>query len=247
MKVAVVTGAASGLGYACAQHLATEGWRLGLVDLPGEKLERAAKDIPNAAAFACDISDEGQVEAAIAGAAALGQLAGVVNCAGIAIDKTVRDTTSAELRRILEVNVIGTFQVARAAVPYLEASRGGSIVNISSVSGLRGNVGRTAYGTSKGAVQSMTLMMAIDLADAGIRVNAIAPGPIESPLAANMVGSATRDDWIRQLPMHRFGQPADIAAGVAFLLDPAKSGFITGQIIAIDGGFTAGGLVRKPR
>jgi len=138
--------------------------------------------------------------------------------------------------------VIGTFLVAQSAVKRMKTRRSGSIVNMTSVSGLAGNVGRSAYGASKGALVTLTKVMAVELAEFDIRVNAIAPGPVETPLVAQMHTAEARAKWNRTVPMNRYGTPDEIAGAVAFLLDPDFSSYLTGQTIAVDGGFMAGGM-----
>jgi NAD(P)-dependent dehydrogenase (short-subunit alcohol dehydrogenase family) len=151
--------------------------------------------------------------------------------------------TSAELfREILDVNLIGSFLVAREAAKVMRKRSAGAIVNIASVSGLMGNEGRMAYGASKGGVITMTKVMAIELALLGIRVNAIAPGAIETPLVREVHTPEARLAWTNATPQRRYGTPAEIAAAALFLLDPGKSGFITGQTICVDGGFIVAGM-----
>jgi NAD(P)-dependent dehydrogenase (short-subunit alcohol dehydrogenase family) len=110
---------------------------------------------------------------------------------------------------------------------------------------MRGNVGRVAYGASKGGVITMTQVMAVELASAKIRVNVISPGPIDTPIVRQMGTSVSREMWTRQVPMGRFGEPEEVAQGIAFLIDDAQSSYITGQTLAIDGGFIAGGLISR--
>jgi NAD(P)-dependent dehydrogenase (short-subunit alcohol dehydrogenase family) len=138
--------------------------------------------------------------------------------------------------------VIGSFVVARAAARAMAKRKAGAIVNIASVSGLRGSKGRVAYGTSKGAVVTMTQVMATDLARHGIRVNALAPGPVETPMVKAVHTDADRRTWMRFVPMRRYGTPAEMASVIAFLLDDTQSGYVTGEIIAADGGFRGGGI-----
>jgi NAD(P)-dependent dehydrogenase (short-subunit alcohol dehydrogenase family) len=141
------------------------------------------------------------------------------------------------------VNVVGSFIVARAVVRAMRESGGGAIVNIASVSGLRGNIGRTAYGASKGAVVTMTRVMAVELASAKIRVNAIAPGPVETAMVRAMHTADARRNWVNRVPQGRYGQPHEIARAAAFLLDAEQSSYVTGHVLAVDGGFLAGGLL----
>jgi NAD(P)-dependent dehydrogenase (short-subunit alcohol dehydrogenase family) len=184
---AFVTGGASGIGLAAARRLLAEGWRVAIADHDPAALERAAAEFADAGdrvvRLALDVTDEAAVEATVVEAAArIGPLKGVVNSAGIAQDKPFGETSAAEFRRILDVNVVGSFLVARAAVKAMAAAGGGAIVNLASISGLRGNLGRTAYGASKGAVITLTQVMAVELARDGIRVNALAPGPVDTAM-----------------------------------------------------------------
>jgi NAD(P)-dependent dehydrogenase (short-subunit alcohol dehydrogenase family) len=173
-----------------------------------------------------------------------GPIAGVVNSAGIARDVPCLKTDPEMFRAILDVNVIGSFIVAQVAARSMaEAKRAGAIVNVASISGVQGNIGRVAYGASKGAVITMTKVMAVELAAHGIRVNAVAPGPVDTPLVRELRGEEIRRLWLRTIPQGRYAAPSEIAPAIAFLLDGAKSSFITGQILAIDGGFDAGGLL----
>jgi NAD(P)-dependent dehydrogenase (short-subunit alcohol dehydrogenase family) len=190
-----------------------------------------------------NVTDEEAVVRAIARCEAeVGPLTGLVNSAGIASDVPCLDTTTALFRKIVEVNLIGSFVVAREAARCMRGRGKGSIVNIASVSGIRGNSGRVAYGASKAGVISMTQVMAVELAPAGIRVNAIAPGPIETPLVRELHTEEARAGWLRAVPQRRYGTPEEVAATALFLLDESRSSFVTGQTICVDGGFTAAGV-----
>jgi NAD(P)-dependent dehydrogenase (short-subunit alcohol dehydrogenase family) len=147
---------------------------------------------------------------------------------------------------MLEVNLIGSFVISREAARHMRARGAGSIVNIASVSGIMGNKGRVAYGASKGGVLTMTKVMAVELASIGIRVNAVAPGPIETPMVQEIHTPEVRAAWMTTVPQRRYGSPAEIAGAAIFLLDDRKSSYVTGQTICVDGGFTAAGIIGKP-
>jgi NAD(P)-dependent dehydrogenase (short-subunit alcohol dehydrogenase family) len=239
----VVTGGASGIGQASAQRLARAGWSVALFDREAEALARAAALVgPGTSTHAVDVTDEAGIKAALT--AIGGPIRGLVNSAGIAANTPLAGTSADLFRRILDVNVVGSFLMVQQAVPYMERVGGGAVVNLASVSGLQGNLGRTAYGASKGAVVTMTKVMAVELAEAGIRVNAVAPGPVDTPMIQAMHDQAERDLWLTHVPMRRYAKPDEIAGAVAYLLDPDLSSYVTGHILAVDGGFTAGGTIK---
>jgi len=248
LPVVVVTGGASGIGEGTAAHLITErGWKVAIFDLPGDALAAARERYAGNAGVivrAVDVTNEAAVESAVAETEELlGPLTGVVNCAGIAADHHVFDTTPEVFRRILDVNVVGTFIVAKAVARRMRHRGRGAIVNIASISGLRGSKGRSAYGASKGAIVNLTQVMANDLAELGLRVNAIAPGPIETPMVKAIHTDADRALYHRFVPMSRYGEPREIATVATFLLDDTKSGYVTGEIIAVDGGYRGAGII----
>jgi NAD(P)-dependent dehydrogenase (short-subunit alcohol dehydrogenase family) len=248
-RVALVTGGASGIGLATVRRLLEGGWKVAAVDRDEKALSRLAGDLgPSSRIFTAplDVTDEAAAEKVVAMAAeALESLDGVVNSAGIAADIHALETPVDLFRKILDVNVVGTFIVARAAARIMKDRGGGAIVNIGSVSGLRGGKGRSAYGASKGAVSVLTQVLANDLARHRIRVNAVAPGPVDTPMVKAVHTAADRELWMRHVPMRRYAEPDEIASVIEFLLDGSRSGYVTGEIVAVDGGFGGAGIIAE--
>lgn len=247
---AIVTGGGSGIGLAAARQLIADGWRVAIMDRDRAAFERAGQACADAGdglvAIELDVTDEASVEAAVAEAEErIGPLRGLVNSAGVGQDKPFLDITAAEFRRILDINLVGTFLAARAAAARMRSSGGGAIVNIASINGIRGSIGRTAYGASKGGVITMTRVMAVELAEYGIRVNVVAPGPVETPLVAEVHTPEVRKLYRQTIPQRRYGTPEEMGLAIAFLLDEARSAYITGQVLGVDGGFLAAGLMRE--
>jgi NAD(P)-dependent dehydrogenase (short-subunit alcohol dehydrogenase family) len=244
-RAAIVTGGASGIGLATLERLIAAGWRVGALDRDAaalEKLRGAHGDAVRTGTL--DVTDEGAADAAVNEmAAAFGRLDGVVNSAGIGLDKPALDTSVAEFRKVLDINVTGTFIVSRAAARIMKEKGSGAIVNLASIAGLRGSKGRVAYGASKGAVINLTQVMAVDLARYGIRVNAVAPGPVDTPLVRSVHTPEVRRAYAHHTPMRRYASADEIAAAIVFLLDGAQSSYITGAILPVDGGFAGAGMM----
>ncbi len=244
----IVTGGASGIGLAVVEDLLKAGWRVVAADVVPASLEAAKASLAaygDKVRFAqVDVTDEAQVSGLVAEIDRdFGPLEGLVNSAGIAADIPALETSPELFLKILNVNVVGSFLMAREAAKVMKVHGKGAIVNIASVSGIRGNLGRTAYGSSKGAVVMLTQILAVEFAPLGIRVNAISPGPIDTPMVKALHTEEARGAWMQTVPMRRYAAPSEVSGAICFLLDEAKSSFVTGQNIAVDGGFAAGGLI----
>ena len=243
-KVALVTGAARGIGLATAKRFLNEGWRVALLDIEDRQLTDAVTALgrpDDAMALCCDVSDAGAVNAAIdALAQRFGRLDALINNAGIASFAPLLDTTDEDWNRILAVNLTGPFLCTKAAVPLMR-EHGGAIVNITSISAVRASTLRSAYGTSKAGLAHLTKQLAVELASAGIRVNAVAPGPVETAMAKTVHTPEIRADYHDAIPLNRYGLEAELAEAI-FFLSCDRSSYITGQILAVDGGFDAAGI-----
>jgi NAD(P)-dependent dehydrogenase (short-subunit alcohol dehydrogenase family) len=243
-----VTGGASGIGQAIVEAVLREGWRAVVADFDPSNLDRCRALLGSAGGSVhfekLDISDEQAVIASVARVEAeFGPITGLVNSAGIGGDIPCLETSAAFFRKMLDVNIIGSFVMSREVALRMRERGAGSIVNIASVSGIRGNTGRVAYGASKGGMITMTKVMAVELATVGIRINAIAPGPIDTPLARGVHTDKVRAAWTRAVPQQRYGTADEIAGTAIFLLDNTRASYVTGQIISVDGGFTAAGMM----
>lgn len=244
----LITGASQGIGAACARLLAEQGARLMLADVdvtPGETLAaelNARHGADHVRFMRCDVGEPSQCQAAVSATlAAFGRLDGLVNNAGIFRAADFLSITESDWRAVLRVNLDGAFFMGQAAAQAMvSAGNGGAIVNMSSVNGVMAIPTIASYNASKGAINQLTRNMALSLADHGIRVNAVAPGTIATELAAKAVltNEASKKRILSRTPMKRLGEPAEVAAVVAFLLSAAAS-YITGEIITVDGGRSA--------
>ena len=231
-RVALVTGGMSGLGEACVRRFRDEG------------AVAVALDVADGADHVVDVRDEAAVRAAVdAVVAEHGRLDVVVNSAGVAGGGPVHLLDVDAWERVIAVNLTGTFLVSKHALRHMVEQRSGSIVNVSSIEGIEGTEGGSSYNASKGGVVLLTKNMAVDYGAAGIRVNCICPGFIDTPLFRSVMDSpglgAHKEAYRRQHKLQRFGRPEEIA-GAAFFLASDDSSFVTGHALVVDGGFTAG-------
>jgi NAD(P)-dependent dehydrogenase (short-subunit alcohol dehydrogenase family) len=244
-KVALVTGAARGIGLATAQWFLQHDHAVALLDIDAATLEAAVSALAQperTLALHADVRDPVQVTRAVAAVdARFGRLDALINNAGIAVFKPLLDTAFAEWRDVMATNLDGAFLCTQAAAPLMLKGGGGAVVNIASISGLRASTLRVAYGTSKAALIHLTKQQAAELGDMGIRVNAIAPGPVDTAMAKLVHSAAIRRDYHDSIPLGRYGTPEEIAAGIGFLSSDAAS-YIHGQCLAVDGGFDAVGI-----
>lgn len=243
-KVVLVTGAASGIGLAAALRFASEGAALVLGDQNEEGLARVQKEIETAGgravSRALDVADRAQVEALTAAApSSFGGLDIVFNNAGIGAFGKTPDLDPEVWLRTFDVDVHSVFYGCRAAIPLLRERGGGAIVNTASISGLAGDYGLSAYNAAKGAVVNYTRAAAIEHAQENIRINAVCPGPVETPLAHSLIHhERVRDEYAKAIPMGRPGRAEEIAAVAAFLASEDAS-YVTGAMIVVDGGLLA--------
>jgi meso-butanediol dehydrogenase / (S,S)-butanediol dehydrogenase / diacetyl reductase len=236
-KVALVTGAGSGIGAACARRFHDEGARVAGLDIA----------VPNA--HPCDefvivdVRDAVAVGDAVDGVVAkLGRIDVLVNAAGVASFGTADTIDEAEWSRVVDINLKGTWLVARAVLPGMVERGSGSIVNLASVEGIEGGQAQTAYNVAKGGVVLLTRSMAVDYGPSNVRVNCLCPGMIETPMTAPLQEPGLKGvhDWFEaQHLLGRTGRPEEVAAAALFLASDDAS-FVTGHALAVDGGFLAG-------
>nr|WP_319386643.1 SDR family oxidoreductase [uncultured Roseibium sp.] len=240
-NTALVTGAARGIGLATSRLMIERGWQVAMLDRDTEELAKVSADLQHAAPFYCDVSIQSDVDETIpAILERFGRLDAVVNNAGVAQFGPIEDTDFETWRTVMDTNLDGVFLVSQAAVPALKDTRG-SIVNIASISGLRASTLRVAYGTSKAAVIHLTKQQAAELGEFGVRVNCVCPGPVRTKLAMAVHSQDIIDAYHDAIPLNRYGSESEIAEVIEFLCSERAS-YVTGQIIASDGGFESTGI-----
>ncbi|MEV0986622.1 glucose 1-dehydrogenase [Streptomyces sp. NPDC049949] len=244
-KTVVITGGARGLGAAAAQAVVDGGGRVLITDVLEEEGASTAAKLGEAARFLRhDVTSEADWRDALDHAVArFGRIDGLVNNAGMATGQLLEHESVEHFRQVVEINLVGTFIGIKTAIPLLRANGGGSVVNISSAAGLMGLALTAGYGASKWGVRGLSKIGAVELAEAGIRVNSVHPGMTLTPMTAP-IGIRPGEGLFPGAPMGRVGAPEETAAAVAFLLSDAAA-YITGAELAVDGGWTAGPPIRN--
>jgi NAD(P)-dependent dehydrogenase (short-subunit alcohol dehydrogenase family) len=245
-RVAVVTGGTQGIGRQTAELLAERGYRIAIIDLRMPEATVAAIEARNqdAFGFAGDITNDEVVEAfAHAVLERFGRVDVLVNNAGISLIRPAEETTSADYRRMMEVNLVAPFLLSRIFGQRMLEAHSGSIVNVASIAGLVAVADRAAYNASKHGLIGLTRTLAAEWGGRGVRVNAVCPGWVktEMDVADQKGGSYTDADITQRVPMARFATPQDVARAIAFLADETESGFVNGATLTVDGGWSSDG------
>jgi NAD(P)-dependent dehydrogenase (short-subunit alcohol dehydrogenase family) len=241
MQTAIVTGAARGIGLATTRLMLAEGWQVAMIDRDEAALKDASNGVADVFPVVCDVSNPDQVSAMTAQVVErFGRIDALVNNAGVADFRPLADTDLAIWREVMATNLDGVFLTSQTVLPHLKQTQG-AIVNIASISGLRASTLRVAYGTSKAAVIHLTRQQAAELGEWGVRANCVAPGPVDTKLALAVHSPAIRAAYHDSIPLNRYGKEHEIAEAIVFLCSKRAS-YVTGQVIAVDGGFDAVGV-----
>jgi NAD(P)-dependent dehydrogenase (short-subunit alcohol dehydrogenase family) len=245
-RVAVVTGGAQGIGRRTAELLAERGFRVAIIDLQEPRATVGAIEAEGGEAlwFAGDITREGLVEEFVGKVLSrFGRVDVLVNNAGISLIRPAEETTATEYRRVMEVNLVAPFLLARAFGRKMLEARRGSIVNVASIAGLVAVADRAAYNASKHGLVGLTRTLAAEWGGRGVRVNAVCPGWVKTEMDAKdqAAGTYADADITQRVPMGRFARPDDVARAIAFLADDAESGFVNGHALTVDGGWSSDG------
>lgn len=246
-KAAIVTGGGGGICSAICEAFAREGARVVVADYKLDIAEavvaRIEKAGGSALALQIDVGDKAEVEAMIETCRkTYGRVDILVNGAGVSINELLIDTSLEDWERVQRVNLTGSFLASQAAARQMIKQRAGNIINIVSLSGQRGGFGRAAYGSSKAGLEVLTKIMAVELAQYGINVNGVAPGPIDTPMTQAVHDEGTRQSYYALTPMRRYGTPEEVADAMVFLAsDEAR--YVHGHILNVDGGFGCAGLM----
>jgi NAD(P)-dependent dehydrogenase (short-subunit alcohol dehydrogenase family) len=244
-RLALVTGGGSGIGAAIARAASRAGYRVAIMDAQADAAEAMARELGNAVALPCDVTDEMAVDAALATLGATPDL--LVNNAGIVKFGHLVDISVKDFRRVLEVDLVGVYILSRAVGLMMRARGQGNIVNISSINAITPSLGTNAYAAAKGGLVTMTKLLALELGPHGVRVNSVSPGFVDGGMStAVFANPRTRDIRTKAVPLRRLGSTEDIAQAVMFLASDAAA-YVHGQDLGVDGGLVHSLLSQIPR
>jgi NAD(P)-dependent dehydrogenase (short-subunit alcohol dehydrogenase family) len=245
-RVAIVTGAAGGIGQAIAMAFADEGAAVMAADINEIGAAETMKEIreANGTGSSCrvDVTDVDSVHRMVADTVSAHKKVDIIaNVAGTGFRHSFLEAEAEDFERVMRINLIGSFNCAQAAAREMAKQKYGRIINIASIAGTRAGAGRTAYGTSKSAVMGMTRQAALELGPLGITVNAVAPGPVDTPMTRVTHNDETREGYQRLIPVGRYGKVEEMADAAVFLAGE-KAGYVNGHILYVDGGYIAAGI-----